>query len=219
MTVPLECSRRLAVLALPFLLSACARGLDPALRSAERPVDPAERERYAAKLDEPFPVPAVDTRKIDPMFLRQLVDFPTSEPPGAIVVDPHNRFLYLVQEGGKALRYGVGVGKAGLEFQGAADVALKREWPRWTPTPDMIAREPERYGHLAAGMDGGDANPLGPRALYLFKDGRDTLYRIHGTTEPHTIGKAVSSGCIRMLNQDVIDLYRRVPRGSRVVVL
>lgn len=218
MTVLFAYPRRLAILALPLLLGACASMPEPSVRTAKPQVNAAD-ERYTAKLDEPFPVKAIDTRKIDPKNLRQLVDFPTSEPPGTIVVDPHNRFLYLVQEDGKALRYGVGVGKAGLEFQGTADVSLKREWPRWTPTNDMIARDPERYGHLSSGMDGGDANPLGPRALYLFKDGKDTLYRIHGTTEPNTIGKAVSSGCIRMLNQDVIDLYGRVPRGSKVVVL
>jgi lipoprotein-anchoring transpeptidase ErfK/SrfK len=125
----------------------------------------------------------------------------------------------LVQENGKALRYGVGVGKAGLEFQGSASVQMKREWPRWTPTSDMIGRDPGRYAPWKTGMDGGSQNPLGARALYLFKDGKDTLYRIHGTNEPQTIGKAVSSGCIRMLNQDVIDLYGRVPRGSKVVVL
>ena len=135
------------------------------------------------------------------------------------MVDPYDRFLYLVMEGGKAMRYGVGVGKAGFEFTGAATVARKAAWPRWTPTPDMLRRDPARNARWAGGMPGGDRNPLGARALYLFKDGKDTLYRIHGTTEPSSIGKAVSSGCIRMLNQDVIDLHRRVPTGTKVVVL
>ena len=174
---------------------------------------------YAAVEGEAFPVKAADLKRVDPQFYRQEVAYPTYEPPGTIVVDTRNRFLYLVQENGRAMRYGIGVGKAGLEFAGVGRVQYKRQWPRWTPTQDMIAREPERYGPLAAGMEPGVLNPLGPRALYLFKDGRDTLYRIHGTTEDWTIGKAVSSGCIRLLNQDIIDLYRRVPDGTRVVVL
>jgi lipoprotein-anchoring transpeptidase ErfK/SrfK len=135
------------------------------------------------------------------------------------VVDPHHRFLYLVQKGRKAIRYGVGVGREGLAFAGTGFVEEKKEWPHWTPTLAMIAREPARYGKWAAGMDGGIGNPLGARALYLFKNGKDTRYRIHGTTEPDSIGKAVSSGCIRMMNQDIIDLYMRVPLGSQVVVL
>ncbi|WP_408612824.1 L,D-transpeptidase [Bradyrhizobium symbiodeficiens] len=115
--------------------------------------------------------------------------------------------------------YGVGVGRAGMAWSGTANVAMKREWPRWTPTKDMIGREPDKYVKWARGMEGGTQNPLGARALYLFKDGKDTLYRIHGTNEPWSIGQAMSSGCIRMMNQDVIDLYRRVPSGAKVVVL
>ena len=117
------------------------------------------------------------------------------------------------------MRYGIGVGKAGLEFEGGARIGRKAEWPRWTPTPNMIAREPERNLKWAGGMEPGLTNPLGPRALYLHKDGKDTLFRIHGTSEPWSIGKAVSSGCVRLFNQDIIDLYSRVPTGSRVVVL
>lgn len=164
-------------------------------------------------------IPAVDTSKIDPRYLRQIVDYQTDEPVGTIIVDPQNRFLYLVMEGGKAMRYGVGVAKAGLEFEGQADILRKAAWPGWVPTPDMIKREPERYGPYAKGLDGGLHNPLGARALYLYKDGKDTLYRIHGTNEPWSIGKPVSSGCIRLLNHDIIDLYNRVPKGARVVVL
>ena len=174
---------------------------------------------YAAIEGEAFPVKAADLKRVDPRYYRQEVAYPTQERPGTIVVDTMNRFLYLVQENGRAMRYGIGVGKAGLEFEGVGTVQYKRQWPRWTPTQDMIAREPERYGPLAGGMEPGVLNPLGPRALYLFKDGRDTLYRIHGTTEDWTIGKAVSSGCIRLLNQDIVDLYGRVPDGTRVVVL
>jgi lipoprotein-anchoring transpeptidase ErfK/SrfK len=107
----------------------------------------------------------------------------------------------------------------GFTFRGEAIIARKAEWPRWTPTKDMIAREPERYGPYRNGMPGGEGNPLGPRALYLYKDGRDTLYRLHGTLEPRTIGSMVSSGCIRLLNQDIIDLYDRVPVGTKVIVL
>jgi len=182
-------------------------------------VDPHYTAMYAAIEGEQFPIKAADLKRVDPQYYRREVAYPTRERPGTIVVDTRNRYLYLVQENGQALRYGIGVGKAGLEFEGVGRVQYKRQWPRWTPIQDMIAREPERYGPLAAGMEPGVLNPLGPRALYLFKDGRDTLYRIHGTTEDWTIGKAVSSGCIRLLNQDIIDLYRRVPDGTRVVVL
>ena len=175
--------------------------------------------RYGALNEEKFPVRAVNLSRIDEQYLRQFVDFETREHPGTIVIDTEKRFLYLVQEEGKAIRYGIGVGVAGLEFTGEAVVGFKRQWPRWTPTTDMIRRNPELYEQWRGGMEPGPTNPLGARALYLFKDGKDTLYRIHGTTEPHTIGKAVSSGCIRMLNHDAIDLYRRVPAGAKVVVL
>lgn len=185
---------------------------------------PLERQQtasasYTAETNERFPVPEIDPSKINPRNLRKQMDYRTPYPPGTIVVDTKNRFVYLVQEGGKALRYGVGVGREGLAFTGTANVAWKQEWPRWTPTPDMIKRDPKRYARWADGMEGGPQNPLGARALYLFKDGKDTLFRIHGTNEPQSIGHAVSSGCIRMMNQDVIDLYRRVPSGSKVVVL
>ncbi|KMO31461.1 hypothetical protein VQ02_25900 [Methylobacterium variabile] len=174
---------------------------------------------YAARPEERFALPATEIADVDPRYFRQEVAYPRAEPPGTLVVDPGNKFLYLVRENGRALRYGVGVGRAGLAWSGMARVGRKAEWPRWTPTPDMIAREPERNGPWRHGMAGGLSNPLGPRALYLFDGQRDTLYRIHGTTEPHTIGTDVSSGCIRMFNQDVIDLYGRVPVETRVVVL
>ncbi|MGH6642070.1 MAG: L,D-transpeptidase [Bradyrhizobium sp.] len=190
------------------------------LRTAEFPMpQSASTAHYAARGTEKFPVDAVDTSHIDGQFLKQTVDYRTPYPLGTVVVDPHRRFLYLVQKGNKAIRYGVGVGRAGLAFAGMGTVQEKREWPHWTPTPAMIAREPKRYAKWAHGMDGGAGNPLGARALYLFKDGKDTRYRIHGTTEPDSIGKAVSSGCIRMMNQDVIDLFGRVPLGAKVVVL
>lgn len=156
-------------------------------------------ERYGAIPDDKFPIAAVDTSRLAEHNLRQYVDFATSEHPATIVIDTENRFLYLVQDQGIAIRYGIGVGVAGLEFAGSAIVGYKREWPRWTPTENMIRRNPALYAKLRGGMAGGPSNPLGARALYLFKDGKDTLFRIHGTSEPRTIGKAVSPGCIRML--------------------
>lgn len=174
---------------------------------------------YAAIDTEPFPVPAVDLTQVDPKFLRREVAYATAEQPGTIVVEPGQRYAYLVMPRGRALRYGVGVGKdEAFNFQGQAIIARKAEWPRWTPTPNMIRREPERYAQYAGGVPGGEINPLGPRALYLYRDGRDTLYRLHGTTEPWTIGTMVSSGCVRLMNQDIIDLYRRVPVDTKVVV-
>jgi lipoprotein-anchoring transpeptidase ErfK/SrfK len=140
---------------------------------------------------------------------------PTNEPPGTIVVDTHTRHLYLIQPNGEAIQYGIGVGRQGFEWKGSARVGRKAEWPRWIPPKEMLKRRPD----LPESMDGGLENPLGARALYLFQGNKDTLFRIHGTNEPDTIGKAVSSGCIRMMNADVIDLYQRVGVGSRVVVL
>ncbi|MBA1154605.1 L,D-transpeptidase [Vibrio parahaemolyticus] len=220
-TRPTGLFRVLVPLILTTVLAACnttASAPPPAVAAAPA-VDPVTAERYAAVTTDKHPVPGVDPATLKPRNVRQLVDYSTTEKPGTIVVDTNARFIYLVQEGGKALRYGVGVGKEGLEFKGTATVNHKAQWPRWTPTPDMIRREPARYKKWAGGMDGGTDNPLGARALYLFKDGKDTLYRIHGTNEPETIGQAISSGCIRMMNQDVIDLYSRVPAGSKVVVL
>ena len=166
---------------------------------------------------EPFPIAPVDLSKIDRQFWRQMVPDPTGEPAGTIVVDPDAKFLWLVMQDGQAMRYGVGVGREGFAWNGAATIARKAQWPKWTPPREMIARQPE-LEKWAAGMPGGPENPLGARALYLYQNGRDTLYRIHGTSEPWSIGKAVSSGCIRLLNADVIDLDRRVPVGSRVIV-
>jgi lipoprotein-anchoring transpeptidase ErfK/SrfK len=193
-----------------------------------RPADPAVSSRYASLYagigGEPFPIPAVDLGRIDPQFLRRTVFYPTREPPGTIVIDPASRFLYLVQEGGQAIRYGVGVGREGFGWSGIANVREKREWPDWYPPKEMIQRQPELRRQLTElqsgiGMSGGPRNPLGARALYLWQGNKDTLFRIHGTVEPWTIGSSVSSGCIRMINQDVIDLYQRAPVNARVVVL
>ena len=159
----------------------------------------------------PFEVPA--------QYLPQQVAVSFDVSPGTIVIDATNRFLYLVEEPGKARRYGIGVGRTGATFRGSAEVARKAKWPSWRPTDNMIRRNPEKYARHAGGMKGGAGNPLGSRALYLYREGRDTLYRIHGTTEPKTIGKAVSNGCIRMINEHVEDLYERVPVGAQVMVL
>ncbi|MDK1375518.1 MULTISPECIES: L,D-transpeptidase [unclassified Sinorhizobium] len=209
-------ARLFAFLLVSSVLAGCATS---GQNAKPKGPDPYYVAMYGPKPEERFPLAAIDISKVEPRFLRQQVAYPTSEPPGTIIVDTQNRFLYLVQDGGMALRYGIGVGKAGLEFQGEARVGRKAVWPRWTPTSDMVAREPERYGPLAGGMEPGIRNPLGPRALYLFQGNRDTLFRIHGTTEAWSIGKAVSSGCIRLFNPDIIDLYSRVPTDTRVVVL
>lgn len=143
----------------------------------------------------------------------------TGYKPGTIVVDPRNHFLYLVESRVHARRYGVGVGRAGLSFRGNAQIKRKAKWPSWTPTKNMIRRQPKKYARYAGGVPGGPNNPLGARALYLYKGNRDTYFRIHGTTEPSSIGRSVSNGCIRMINEHVKDLYERVPLGTRVVVL
>ncbi|MGI9402388.1 MAG: L,D-transpeptidase [Rhizobiaceae bacterium] len=157
--------------------------------------------------------------KLDRKYEPQTVFYPGRYGVGTIIVDPANHFLYLAGRPGLARRYGVGVGRAGLAFKGSATIERKAEWPSWTPTQNMIRREPEKYAQFADGVPGGINNPLGARALYLYKGSRDTYYRIHGTTQPSSIGQSVSNGCIRMINDHVIDLYNRVPLGTRVVVL
>ncbi|MHA6685139.1 L,D-transpeptidase [Mesorhizobium sp. A556] len=177
-------------------------------------------EMYGPMVDEGFEIPAIPIQKIDPQFLRQIVPDPTGEQPGTIVVDTTGHFLYLVREGGQAIRYGVGLGRAGFEWSGKAVVEWKRKWPKWTPPDDMIARQPEleRYSVRNGGMQPGLTNPLGARALYIFQNGEDTLYRLHGSPEWNSIGKSVSSGCVRLMNQDIIDLYDRVPNRTPILV-
>lgn len=173
---------------------------------------------YGARPEERFPLRAARMELVDPRYWRQLVDDPTGEVPGTVVVDTSSCFLYLVLDNGKAMRYGVGIGRDGFAWSGRARIQFKREWPVWTPPAEMIVRQPElepyRHG-MAPGID----NPLGARALYIFKDGKDTIYRVHGNPDERTIGKAVSSGCVRLLQQDIIDLYSRVPSGSPIVVI
>ncbi|WP_436642408.1 L,D-transpeptidase [Microbaculum sp. FT89] len=154
---------------------------------------------------------------VAPQYRRRRVSYATKEKPGTIIVDTSERYLYVVEENGKATRYGVGVGRAGFSWSGRARVGRKAEWPTWTPPPQMIRRQPELKKY-AGGMPGGKDNPLGARALYLYDGGRDTMYRLHGTNQPWSIGRAMSSGCIRMMNADVVHLYERTPIGTRVVV-
>ncbi len=155
--------------------------------------------------------PQVAGFEMDPRYLRQEVEYRGSEAPGTIVIDTPNKFLYLVEDGGKAMRYGVGVGRPGFTWAGVHSISAKKEWPDWVPPEEMIERQPS----LPHFMAGGPGNPLGARAMYL----GSTLYRIHGSNEPWTIGHNVSSGCIRMRNADVIDLYERVKVGTKVIVL
>jgi lipoprotein-anchoring transpeptidase ErfK/SrfK len=180
---------------------------------------PAPPPMYHAMFDGGFSIPAVDIGQVDKNLWRQDVSFETREKVGTLIVDTPARFLYHVKPNGRAMRYGVGVGREGFEWSGRAVVAYRRQWPRWTPPASMIRREPELARYAATGMAPGITNPLGARALYVFENGRDTLYRFHGTNEPASIGKSVSSGCIRLLNQDVIHLYNNVKDGSPVLVI
>ena len=191
-------------------------------RAAAQEFEPTST--YAAITTEPFPVPAINLRRVRPEFLRQAVYYDTDAPPGSIVIDPDDHFLYLTDGQGGALRYGVGVGRQGFAWAGTATIHDKREWPDWYPPKEMMARDPHIMASMrklqsGIGMAGGPGNPLGARGMYLFQGGKDTLYRIHGTVEPYSIGSSISSGCIRMINQDAIDLFSRVPVGTEVRVL
>lgn len=204
------------------VLAGCTTAREPLPEQVVAPpqVDASFTSMYRAMPEERFPLPAVDLSKINPKFYRRLVDDPTGETPGTIVVDTRSFFLYLVRPGGKAMRYGVGLGRAGFEWSGRAQVLWKQAWPKWTPPDEMIARQPElaKWSADNGGMPPGLENPLGARALYIFEDNVDTLYRIHGSPEWWTIGKSVSSGCVRMINQDVIDLFDRVATPTPILV-
>jgi lipoprotein-anchoring transpeptidase ErfK/SrfK len=163
--------------------------------------------------------PAWSHQRVPQIDPPQLVEFRRGFEPGTIVIESRARLLHLVEAGQMARRYMIGVGRIGLGWSGRRVVGRKAEWPSWRPTDRMIRREPEKYARYAAGVAGGPKNPLGARALYLYHDGHDTYYRIHGTNEPWTIGRAVSNGCFRLLNEHVIDLYDRVPVGTPVVVI
>jgi len=175
------------------------------------------RIMYDAVPGEPYPVPAVNLRRLDRQYWREMVPYASSEPAGTIVVETSQRYLYLVRGNGMAMRYGVGIGREGFGWSGKGRIGRKQEWPTWTPPAAMIEREPY-LEEFRNGMPPGPENPLGARALYIYQDGRDTLYRIHGNPNEASIGRAVSSGCVRLLQQDIIDLYRRVPVGTDVVV-
>ncbi|MEZ5801223.1 MAG: L,D-transpeptidase [Nitratireductor sp.] len=183
-------------------------------------IDPGitnSKQMYAAVTDNGISLPRF-LKEMDQRFVRRIVPNITGEAPGTIVVDTRNRYLYLVQEGNEAIRYGVGVGKEGFALAGSRRDPVQKEWPVWTPPAEMVARKPELQKY-ANGMEPGAMNPLGARAMYIFKDGRDTLFQIHGSPEWKSIGTQASSGCIRLINQDVIDLYNRVRPGSPIVVL
>ena len=199
--------------ALGGLTSALSFGTDD--RSYASEFDPARI--YAARYDGEFTIAAAPWRAIPESHRRTRVRWSGSERPGTIVIEIDTRHLYLVERGGTAMRYGIAVGKEGFGWTGTTKLARKARWPRWNPPAEMIERKPE-LAEYVDGMDGGPQNPIGARALYLHKGGRDTLYRIHGTNQPRSIGRAASSGCFRMINQDVIDLYGRVGTGGQVIV-
>lgn len=175
---------------------------------------------YGPVTDGGFRIPGIPLNRVPDRLKRQIVNDPTGEAPGTVVVDTRSHYLYLVYPGRKAVRYGVGLGRAGFEWSGRAVVQWKRKWPTWTPPDEMIARQPElaKYSADNGGMKPGLKNPLGARALYIFQNGEDTLYRLHGSPEWQSIGRSVSSGCVRLMNQDVIDLYERVRNGSPILV-
>ncbi|CDN47109.1 L,D-transpeptidase [Neorhizobium galegae] len=198
-------SRRGFLGGLPLLLAGCASTIN-------------DQTNYAALPNEQFPLKTVPVENIKPELRRTEVAYVTPHAAGSVVVDTPARRAYYILGNGRAIRYGVGVGRAGLALAGNAYVGRKAEWPTWTPTENMQRRE-ERYRKLAGGMPGGPNNPLGARAMYLYRGGNDTHFRIHGTNQPQSIGLAMSSGCIRMMNHDVVDLYSRVNVGAKVVVI
>ena len=209
---------RIAVLALSTLV------LSPALPGATTDAAAQATTRYFDQTtrtwkDRPVTRMRSAARKPARKYFRQTVALRTNEAPGTIIVDTQRKYLYLVQRGGKAIRYGVGVGREGFGWNGVVEIGRKAKWPSWTPPPEMIERERAKGVTIPAFMKGGPANPLGARALYLYEGGRDTIFRIHGTNQPWTIGLNMSSGCIRMMNEDVEHLYERVGRGTKVVVI
>jgi lipoprotein-anchoring transpeptidase ErfK/SrfK len=205
---------RLLLLFATAVLAGCAGQGEVSSR-----LSPEVLQMYGPVQDGDRIIPAVPEDALSEEKVRQVVDYWTDEAPGTIVVDPGAKYLYYVLPGNQAVRYGIAVGEEGRGFSGNATVPVKKEWPSWTPTRNMIRRDPEQYGPWAGGMEGGLANPLGARALYLYRGGRDTYYRIHGTNDVYSIGRATSAVCIRLYNQDSLDLYERVEPGTRVIVL
>jgi lipoprotein-anchoring transpeptidase ErfK/SrfK len=211
--------RILALITVSLSLAACVaeNGTVQSGMSAPPPAQ-VDTSVYVATSDSGFSVPAVPVEKVPEQFLRQTVRYETSEPVGTVIISPGDKHLYLITGKNQATQYGISVGRAGFEWAGVAHVTNRTYWPTWTPPPEMIDRKPE-LAKWAKGQPGGPTNPLGARALYLTTNGVDYGYRIHGTPEWNSIGHNASSGCIRMINQDVMDLYNRVPDGAKVVVL
>jgi lipoprotein-anchoring transpeptidase ErfK/SrfK len=204
--------RRSQPLRLRFLLTmtvVIASAMSQVAQAQSNRLSPGRSVEYEIE-DQPGQVPNAADEQLPAAFQRQIVFYRTAEPPGTIIVDTEQRFMYLVQPDNRAMRYGIGVGRDGFQWAGLLKITRKAEWPDWVPPPEMIQRQP----YLPRFMAGGPGNPLGARAMYL----GGTVYRIHGTNQPETIGHAVSSGCFRLVNGDVIDLYERVPVGTRVVV-
>ncbi|MGO4526666.1 L,D-transpeptidase family protein [Microvirga sp. 2MCAF35] len=173
---------------------------------------------YGPMPDEKFPIPAVDVSKVDPKYYRKTVRYDTKEAPGTIIVDPANYYVYRIEEGGNATRYGANVGRDGFRWSGDAYVGRKGEWATWTPPKEMIRRQPEAAKY-AGGMPGGLDNPLGARTLYLYQNGAYTLYTIYASSDAESIGSGITSGCVGLLSQDMIHLYDRTPVKTKVVVL
>ncbi len=205
-----------AVLAL-MVLGAC---VDPSLSpsTSNQPLPKPDENVYVASMDAGIQIPALPQEEIPETYRRQVVAYETDQPPGTIIINPKTRLLYYVVGKNKAIRYGISVGRAGFEWSGTADVVEKKQWPTWTPPKEMIERDP-KLAKWENGQPGGPTNPLGARAIYLKSGGIDYGYRIHGTPDWKSIGRNASSGCIRMINQDVIDLYNRLQGGEKVVVL
>lgn len=203
------------VLSAATLVAGCAPKSQPVVVKAHAANVPAA---YRERQDGDKTIPAVNPAYLTERNRRTQVAYNGPEDPGTIVVDPYARVLYYITAPGVAERYGVAVGKAGKGFSGDAVIRRKVEYPHWQPTRNMIQSDPDLYGPLAAGLDGGLDNPLGARALYLYQNGKDTYYRIHGTMDPSSIGKATSAGCIRLFNQDIIDLFNQVPVNTKVHV-
>lgn len=198
---------------LGLLLTACT-----GRASREPEAVPKNNSQYGEIQEGYITVAAIDPEFLQEPNRRKSVAYYGGEAPGTIVVDPYAKFLFFVEDGEQATRYPIAVGREGRGFSGQATVGRKAEWPGWTPTSNMLRTEPEVYGPFARGIPGGKASPLGARALYLYRGGRDTYFRIHGTNDPATIGNQGSAGCIRMFNHDVIDLFSRVNVGAPVVV-